>query len=242
MLPRRLEALMGLVIMFGLIGPISLPVTAPPLGFPTVLGLQTAGWSSAYTDYKSTAYGIQASILVTDATPASGSEVFALVTVGMPNGGWLQVGWVKGLTPKGTTGSSVMYYTEYCTSMYYDVCNGSYDFELQGTATVGSTHTFTVVYSGCQVSCTAYYWYALIDGVSKASVALQQKTAILEAQAESHNGQDQVPQGRFSALQYYVPYGRGWRWYPWNGYGAYGAFSPFTQTIVSTTEWTYTEN
>lgn len=241
MLSRALRCLFGLAITIGLIGPLSVPVTASPtmLALPAVA--QTAGFYYAWTDYRTTDYGIQAQILVTDTTPSNGSGDFVSVSAVMPDGSWLQTGWVKGQTPIGNTNSNVMFYTEYCTKYYYG-CSGDYLFTFQGVATVGTTHTFTVVYSGCRISCSAYYWYALIDGVSKASVALQQQTGVLEAQAESHNNLDHMPQGRFSVLQYYIPYGRAWRWFPWDGYGSHGAGPSFTQTIVSNTEWTYTEN
>ncbi len=224
-----------------MMGPISLPIGVPNAALLAPAGVTTAGYYYAWADYKSTDYGIQAHILVTDATPSTGSADSVSVSVVMPNGGWLQTGWVKGETPIGNTGSSVKFYTEYCTQWSY-TCTGSYVFAFQGVATIGTTHTFMVTYSGCQVSCTSYTWYALIDGVSKASVDLQQRTGVLEGQAESHNSLDRMPQGLFSLLQYWIPYGRGWRWFPWDGYGSHGADPSFTQTIQSNTQWNYTEN
>lgn len=244
---RILGCFVAMAVMAGMIGPVALPVSTNPSNLlvparALAVGPLAVGLYYAWTDYASTKWGIRAQILVTDATPSSGSSDSVSVSVVMPNGGWLQTGWAKGETPIGNTGSSVWFYTEYCTQYGYYTCTGSYSWTNQGTATVGTTHTFAVVYSGCQVSCTEYRFYAMIDGVSKASVALQQSTGSLEAQAESHNSLDHMPQGHISSLQYYIPYGRGWAWFAWNGYGSHGANSPFTQTIVSNTEWYYTEN
>jgi len=213
-------AIAGLVAIavVGLVAPLSVDVQA------------TSGRYYAYTYYKTYEAGVSGSLTITNPSPYSQSGDANFVVVFFANGDWLAIGYLKGNTPWGGTGSSVYFY-------YDQSVNGVYSGGLLNTASVNSVHSFKINYQLGSLN----KWSAYIDGVSKKTTQYSDRTAIPSAQAEMHNDLDSWQGGHVAALQYCMIAGRIVRWYSWDGYGygSPGADNPPYITVVSNTEWTF---
>lgn len=186
--------------------------------------------------------GVQAVLLVTNPTPATNSEDANWVGVSWDSSHWLQVGWIKGLTPGGSTGSSVDFYVEYCIAPGSLYCAnqeaGYHQFTLLGPAVVGSQHTFTVQYE----MGTGTLWQASIDSnVEAYNLGFSSSCGPIQAIAEAHNNLDKWS-GHVYSLQYIVVAERGAKYFNGDGNEVYGADPPMTITMISTWEWSFKMN
>lgn len=174
--------------------------------------------------------GVDAMIKVTNPTVISGSMCAAFDIVFFPNGDVFKVGWCKGTSRAGNTYGAVMVYWE-------QVLNGYYSGGLASSPSLspGSTYDFRVQYARGTIS----EWRSYVGYTNIKSTVFGYNYAQPSAQAEAHDTAD-VFQGHFSSLQYGQLGPRSVLWYYWNGYSGTGAnYPPFTQAIISNTEWSF---
>lgn len=218
-------------MMRGIVGYIAIgAATFAVLGLAMPVA-STSGLYWAWTHNPGTALrGVDAMIKVTNPTVVSGSMCAAFDIMFFYNNDFFKIGWCKGTSRAGNTYGTVMVYWEQALS-------GSYSGGLMSSPglSIGSTYEFRAQY----VRGSLNEWRSYVGYTNIKSTTFGYNYAQPSVQAEAHNTLDSF-QGHFSGLQYGQLGPRSILWYPWNGYGGTGAnYPPFTQSIISNTEWSF---
>jgi len=181
-------------------------------------------YAAAYCT-KDGSLGVWGQIKVTSMEIYSGSVGAAFVNLQWTSGTWFQVGYVKGATNDGNTGSDVR--------MYYEYMGYTYDMQLLGVASLNTLHTF-YIYNVLGTT----QWKAVIDGTVVASAYFSSSTSPApSAQAESHDTFNNMA-GSFSSLQYGLKSSKGVKWTAWPDFTQDVDF-PFTLTKLSVTSFSF---
>jgi hypothetical protein len=188
----------------------------------------TQGYYYAWTYYKTSTSGASGSLTITTPSPTYNSGDSNFVAAMFPNNDFLAIGYFKGGSPFGSSGSAVDFYCD-------QRVNGIYNGWILGTATVGSVHSFSLCYQTGSLNT----WMAYIDGAPQKLQQFSYRVALPLAEAEMHNTLDTWHNGLVASLQYELAAGRLLYWYNWDGYGSTGHNLPLQISIKSNTQWQF---